>query len=134
MSYISFFVYNDGGREKSGFKGTAGDCGARAMAIALGISYKDAYKELAQANKDMGFAKSARNGIMKNVYDMVLKRHGWAWHSAPKFDGRKARCSDMPEGKVIARQSKHFVAVIDGIPNDIWDCNHKMVYGYWKEQ
>jgi len=125
------FKYNDGGRADAGFKGTAGDCGARAMAIALELDYKTVYKELAQANKDMGFAKSARNGIMKNVYDMVLKRHGWVWHQAPKFDGRKARCSDMPTGVVIARQARHFVAVIDGQPNDIWDCTGKMVYGYW---
>ena len=125
------FKYNDGGRADAGFKGTAGDCGARAMAIALGLDYKTVYKELAQANKDMGFAKSARNGIMKNVYDMVLQRHGWVWHQAPKFDGRKARCSDMPAGIVIARQARHFVAVVDGQPNDIWDCTDKMVYGYW---
>ena len=129
MSYI----FNDGGRAEAGYKGTAGDCGARAMAIALGISYKDAYKELAQANKDMGFAKSARNGIMKEAYDMVLQRHGWTWKQSPKFDGRKARCSDMPEGVVIARQAKHFVAVEDGVPHDIWDCTHKMVYGYWAQ-
>ena len=125
------FNYNDGGRAAAGFKGYAGDCGARAMAIALGIDYKVAYKELAQANKDMGFSKSARNGIMKNVFDMVLKRHGWVWHTAPKFDGRKARCSDMPSGKVIARQAHHFVAVVDGEANDIWDCTNKMVFGYW---
>ena len=125
------FKYNDGGRAAAGFKGTAGDCGARAMAIALGLDYKAVYQELAQANKDMGFAKSARNGIMKNVYDMVLRRHGLVWHQAPKFDGRKARCSDMPAGIVIARQARHFVAVIDGQPNDIWDCTDKMVYGYW---
>ena len=125
------YIFNDGGRAAAGLKGTAGDCGARAMAIALGLDYKAAYKELAQANKDMGFAKSARNGIMKNVYDMVLKRHGWVWHSAPKFDGRKARCSDMPTGTVIARQSHHFVAVIDAQPHDIFDCTRKMIYGYW---
>ena len=127
MSYI----FNDGGRAKAGYKGTAGDCGARAMAIALGKSYKDVYKELAQANKEMGLGKSARNGIMKNVYEMVLNRYGWQWHPAPRFDGRKARCSDMPQGTVIARQSKHFVAVVDGVPHDIFDCTRKMVYGYW---
>jgi hypothetical protein len=139
------FIFNDGGRSKAGYKGKAGDCGARAMAIALGIDYQTAYNELAQANKDKGFTKSARNGIYKDVYSDVLKRHGWVWHSAPKFKvlegyknsegkvlfGRKAKCSDMPSGIVIARQAGHYVAVIDGIPNDIWDCSNKMVYGYW---
>jgi hypothetical protein len=139
------FIYNDGGRSEAGLKGSAGDCGARAMAIALGMDYKTAYKELAQANKDKGFAKSARNGIYKDIYSDVLAKHGWVWVSAPTFKvldgyknsegkvlfGRKARCSDMPTGTVIARQAGHYVAVIDGIPQDTWDCSQKMVYGYW---
>ena len=128
---MSNFVFNDGGRADSGRKGTTGDCGVRAMSIALGIDYDAAYKELAQANKDNGRAKSVRSGIMKDVYDAVLKRYGWIWHPAPKFVGRKARCFDMPSGTVIARQSRHFVAVIDGTPHDIFDSSEKMVYGYW---
>ena len=57
------FVYNDGGRAASGRKGFAGDCGVRAMAIALGLSYDECYRELSQANKDAGGKKSARNGL-----------------------------------------------------------------------
>ena len=127
----SNFTYNDGGRAASGRKGNAGDCGVRAMSIALGLDYDSCYKELAQANKDNGRAKSVRSGIMKDVYAAVLNRYGWVWHSAPKFDGRKARCSDIPSGTVIARQSRHFVAVIGGQPQDIFDSSEKMVYGYW---
>jgi hypothetical protein len=128
------YIYNDGGRSAAGYKGVAGDCGARAMAIALGLDYKAVYKELARANSDNGRAKSARNGIYKDVYSDVLARHGWVWHKAPQFDGRKARCSDMPAGVVIAKQAHHFVAVIDGVANDVWDCTHRMVYGYWAKQ
>ena len=124
------YQYNDGGRKAAGFKGVTGDCGARAMTIALGLDYAEVYKELAQANADNGRAKSARNGVMKDVYTEVLKRYGWVWMQAPKFDGRKARCNDLT-GVVIAKQARHFVAVIDGVANDIWDCTHKMVYGYW---
>ena len=124
------FIFNDGGRAAAGYKGVAGDCGARSMAIALDLDYKDVYKELAQANKDFGRAKSARNGLNKEVLSNVLKRYGWVWHKAPVFVGRKARCSDM-RGTVIAKQAHHFVAVIDGVPSDIWDCSEKMVYGYW---
>ncbi len=127
------FTRNDGGRAASGRKGSAGDCGVRAMAIALGRDYDECYKELAQANKDAGKAKSMRRGIMKSDFEKVLARYGWVWCPAPKFDGRKARCSDMPKGAVIARQAKHFVAVIDGQPHDTWDCSEKMVYGYWRK-
>jgi len=128
------FVFNDGGRKTAGFKGTAGDCGARAMAIALGMDYKVAYKLLAEANKNCGKAKSARNGIDKDIYSDVLKSLGWMWMPAPKFEGRKAKCSDMFAGTVIARQAGHYVAVINGVPHDIWDCSEKMVYGFWVQK
>jgi len=128
------YKQNDGGRQAAGFKGTAGDCGARAIAIALGLDYKSVYKELAQANADNGRAKSARNGISKDIYSEVLKRYGWVWMQSPKFAGRKARCSDMPAGAVIAKQANHYVAVIDRVANDIWDSTERMVYGYWAKQ
>ena len=44
-------IYNDGGKSSTGRKGTSGDCGVRAMAIALGLDYDCCYKVLAQANK-----------------------------------------------------------------------------------
>ena len=125
------FIYNDGGRIASGRRGVAGDCAVRAMAIALELDYDACYKEIAQANKDNGRAKSVRNGVMKDVYSAVLKHHGWVWHPAPKFKHVKARAEDMPDGVVIARQARHFVAVIDGAVQDIWNSSQKMVYGYW---
>ena len=125
------YQYNDGGRLAAGFKGKAGDCVVRSICIALNLDYKTTYKQLAQANKDYGNEKSARNGLSKKVYIPFLTQHGWVWRSAPKFDGRKARCADMPKGIVIARQAHHLVAVIDGVPNDIGNPSHKMVYGYW---
>jgi hypothetical protein len=125
------FIFNDGGRLAAGYKGHAGDCGARALSIALKIDYKIAYQMLANKNAEWGYAKSARNGIQKTLYDWVLKDLGYKWYSSPKFVGRKAYCSDMPKGIVIARQAGHFVAVIDGIPHDTWDSSEKMVYGYW---
>jgi len=124
-------IYNDGGRKASGRKGSAGDCGVRAMAIALGMDYDACYKELAQANKDAGYAKSARNGLMKEVFQSVLKKHGWTWNKAPTFSGRKAKASDLPEGTYICRMSRHYATVIDGVLQDTFDSSGKMVYGYW---
>lgn len=133
------FVYADGGRELSGFKGKAGDCGARALSIATAyhknsfVDYTHSYKLLAQANKDFGFAKSARNGVEKTVFHSVINKLGWDWYPAPKFQGRKAKCKDLPKGCFIAQQAGHYVAVIDGVPWDIFDSSQKMVYGYWKK-
>lgn len=128
------YILTDGGRQAAGFKGAAGDCGVRAMAIALGIDYAVCYDELALANKAHGQPKSARNGILRNVYEHVLARHGYVWNSAPAISGRKARASDLPPGKLIARQAKHYVAVIDGVIYDTFDSSEKMVYGYWSKK
>ena len=35
------FKYNDGGREKAGYKGFTGDCGVRALSICLEKPYKE---------------------------------------------------------------------------------------------
>jgi hypothetical protein len=40
------FVYNDGGRAAAGYKGNAGDCACRAIAIATGKPYQEVYNAL----------------------------------------------------------------------------------------
>jgi hypothetical protein len=127
---MSNFIQTDGGRSQY-FKGQAGDCAARAMAIALELDYKQCYNELAAAHRATTGKRTARNGIYKDDFSVVLKRHGWVWHPAPKIDGRKARHYDMPEGRVIARMSRHFAAVIDGVVHDSFDSRDKMIYGFW---
>jgi hypothetical protein len=127
------FQYNDGGRSAAGFKGKSGDCGVRAMAIACEIPYKEARARCKEASAvgRMG-SKSIARGIYKEDMTAALAKLGWVWRSAPKIEGRKARCSDMPKGRVIARMSHHFVAVIDGVAHDSFDSTNKMVYGYWQ--
>lgn len=126
--------YTDGGRKEAGFLGKTGDCAARALAIAESMAYVEAYKLVAQANKDAGGKKSARDGIMKNVFHKLLVELGYQWHSAPKYEGRKARpCDFRHDGVIIARQARHFVAVVNGTVMDTWDSTDKMVYGYWKK-
>lgn len=132
VSFTAKFIKTDGGRADAGFKGkNAGDCVARSMAIALEIPYKQAYTELAQANKEAGGRKSARDGMHKKVYERVFKRHGWEWVSVKHPSGRKARPADLPSGRYIASQARHLVAVIDGKPHDMWDTSDRMVYGYY---
>ena len=125
------YQFNDGGRVEAGFKGKAGDCVVRAVAIVTGSDYKTMYNRMASASKERGEAKSARDGVHKSIYEAILKEFGFVWQSAPKFVGRKARTYDMPKGAVVARQAHHLVAVIDGVAHDSWDSTDKMVYGYY---
>ena len=130
---VKTWMESDGGRSKY-FKGTASDCAARAMAIALNKDYKECYNELAEANKRLTGKKSARNGIWKESFEEVLLKYGWVWHPAPKFNGRRAKHFDMPFGRVIARMRRHYAAVIDGVIHDSWDSRERMIYGYWAKE
>ena len=127
------FIYNDGGRSKAGYKGNAHDCVVRAFAIAMGVDYKTMYNEIARRNKLVTGKKSARNGVAHAVSREYLREHGWVWCKAPQFSGRKARCCDLPDGMLIAKQANHLVAVADGVPHDTFESSSKMVYGYCKK-
>lgn len=125
------YVKTDGGKAEAGYK-TKTDCGIRAMAIACGIPYVEARKHLKAASKKgkMGSGAIAK-GIYKEDMDVALKQFGFVWKSAPKFEGRKARYSDLPNGRIVTRMARHFAAVVDGVLLDSWDSSEKMVYGYW---
>jgi hypothetical protein len=84
------YIFNDGGRSAY-FKGTAGDCATRAMAISLSLIIRIVIKNC--KHRARTGKKTARDGIYKEDFSEVLKRHSWVWHSAPKFDGRKARAT-----------------------------------------
>jgi hypothetical protein len=135
--------FNDGGRKEAGYNGSAGDCVARAVAIATGISYKEAYESLADINtKTKGDkARSARNGIQtKSTYfKRFMTALGWKWTPTMLVgQGCKThlKSDELPMGKIICAVSKHYVAVIDGIVNDTHDCTRegtRCVYGYWSK-
>lgn len=127
------YRYSDGGRKESGVKGIGKDCAVRAVAIAVGMDYKEAKKIIKDfsANGKCGSAAISR-GVYKDDLDAALRSLGWEWHKAPKFNGRKARYRDIP-GTAIVRMSKHFAAVVDGVLLDSWDSSKKMVYGYWSK-
>jgi hypothetical protein len=135
--HAQYLCENDGGRESAGYKGQAGDCVTRAIAIATGKSYKEIYDDLAKMNKDLRGKKSARNGINKKIYDWYLKSLGWEWKPTMLIgQGCKVhlRADELPEGKLIVRLSKHLVTVVDGVIHDTYDCSRRgkrCVYGYY---
>lgn len=125
------YLHSDGGRKDAGFKGKSGDCGVRAVAIACDIGYNEARKRLKEfAAKGNQGNKAIARGIYKDDMDAFMRSIGWEWKQAPKFEGRKARYSDIP-GRAVLRMARHFAAVVDGVLLDTWDSSRKMVYGYW---
>ena len=63
------WVYDDGGRKAAGFRGRAGDCVTRSIAIATRLSYERIYALLnEQARRERPIRSrrsSARNGVFR---------------------------------------------------------------------
>ena len=76
-------VYDDGGRSAAGFRGKAGDCVARSIAVATGLPYRHIYELLnEQAWRERptgGCRSSARNGVFRQTCQRVLESLGWRW-------------------------------------------------------
>ena len=137
------FKYNDGGRADAGYKGTTGDCGVRAIEIATKMPYKEIYDLVNDICKDERKSKrrrgksNSRTGIHNHTFKKVMKSLKWEWHPT-MFIGQGCKVhlkkSELPKGRIICNVSKHYVAVIDGVVNDIYDCSRnetRCVYGYF---
>lgn len=143
------FNYNDGGRKESGLKGKAGDCVCRAIAIATGMPYNKIWQELSKGNasqrkgkyesKTKVGKKTADKGIStkRKWFDDYMKSMGFKWIPTMLVgQGCKIHLKkeELPMGTIICNVSKHFVAVIDGVINDTYDCSRggtRCVYGYY---
>lgn len=137
------FVYNDGGRAAAGYKGTAGDCVCRAIAIATERPYQEVYDLINEYAKSERTGKrkrgksSARNGVYKQTIRKVMEHYGWRWIPTMQIgQGCKVHLdeNELPAGRLVVSVSKHETAVIDGVLNDTYDCTrdgNRCVYGYY---
>lgn len=153
------YIEDDGGRSAAGFKGYAGDCGVRAIAIVLDrrAEYGNIYDRLAAMHYDYCMAKakhahahnkdvwlrrakrSARNGLYPETIETFLREHGdWRYVNLTKFGESPARMSDLPTNvRIIIRFRKHFAAMLDGALHDTYDSSavgmqdDRAVFGYW---
>ena len=141
------FVFNDGGREAAGFKGTTGDCVCRSIAIAADRPYKEVYDTINEfAKKERtGTRKrgksSARTGVYKDTIKKVMEHYGFKWVPCMKIGQGctvHLTADELPKGRIVVSLSRHNAAVIDGVIHDTYDCSRdgtRCVYGYFvKEQ
>lgn len=126
--------YNDGGREKAGFKGETGDCVVRAIAIACELDYKEVYKEIKRRQSK---GKSPRHGVARKIYEPFLKEHGYEWIATMRpGTGCQVhmKSEELPNGRIITRLSRHLCCVVDGVIHDTYDPSRngkRCVYGYF---
>lgn len=136
------FVRHTGGRLEAGFRGIAGDCVTRAIAIATDRPYREIYDLVNQAARRERprrgrLRSSAREGVNKATTRRVLAELGWVWHPTMTIGSGTTvhlRPGELPDGRLIVQVSKHLTAVIDGTVYDNHDpCRGgtRCVYGYY---
>lgn len=139
------FTYNDGGRASAGYKGSADDCVARAIAITTQMPYQAVYDRLAsetgkqRAGKGGKRQASARQGIntTRAWFKSYMQELGFTWVPTMLVgQGCKIhlKSDELPSGRLVVSVSKHYTAVIDGVIHDTHDCSRegqRCVYGYW---
>lgn len=138
------FSYNDGGRKGAGYLGQTSDCVTRSIAIATGKPYQEVYDALNTLQKSLKQTKrvrgsSSRTGVSRAIYGFYLESLGWEFVPTMGIGtGCKVHLKDgeLPSGNIIARVSKHMVAVIDGVIQDTHDPSRdgtRCVYGYFQK-
>ena len=127
------FNYNDGGRSKYFTAKNVGDCGVRALSIASGRDYKECYDLLRKIS-----GESPRNGLARKYFAKAAQQLGAVWCPTMKIGAgctTHLREREIPmHGRIVCNVSRHYVAVIDGVTNDTYDCGrdgNRCVYGYW---
>jgi hypothetical protein len=144
------FRLNDGGRAAAGFKGGAGDCVVRAIAIAAQLPYMQVYEDLRAANEAYADQRndklarrlnakgaSPRNGNHRNVFHNYILGHGFEWVPTMKIGAGcqvHLRANELPNGILIVKVSKHLTTVINGIIEDTHNPSRagaRCVYGYY---
>lgn len=109
-----------------------GDCAVRAIAVALGITWDDSYRLLA----DYGFMlKNLPNA--DSVWGAVLMDNGYSRKAIPDTCPAcytiRDFCHDHPQGTFVVGTGSHVVAVIDGNYYDSWDSGDEVPIMYWRE-
>jgi hypothetical protein len=141
------WIYDDGGREKAGYQGKAGDCACRAIAIVTGLPYQEVYDEInhygenyERTGKRKRGKSNARTGVYKSCVKNIMERYGYVWHPTMLIgQGCKVHLKkdELPMGRILCNVSKHYVAVVDGVIYDTHDPSrngNRCVYGYYMKR
>lgn len=137
------WVADDGGRADAGYRGTAGDCFARSVAIAGELDYQHVYDLVIQyATKERPNARRRRShprtGVHSSTARRLLADLAWAWTPTMGIGTGTTvhlRRAELPIGRLVVACSRHYTAVIDGVVHDTYDPSRdgtRCVYGYWQ--
>lgn len=108
------------------------DCAIRAVAVALDISWDDAFDQIAKSAKQMGAVMH-----YNAAFGAVLRKHGFRRYIIPNHCPDcytvKDFCHDHPEGIYVVGTDAHVVAVINGNYIDTFDSGAEIAIYYWED-
>lgn len=128
----SLFVPTQPNPTEKGTKSTKGDCVIRALSIAGGISWLEAFDLLVTYARKTYDVPSGQT-----CYEKVYEKFGFVKHSVRVVKGEKRMtvedfCKKHPGGRYILKVANHNTAVVDGICRDTWNPANKCVYTYFQ--
>ncbi len=107
-----------------------GDCAVRAVSVALGVDWEEAYDLIAEAGYNMGDMPSS-----DSVWGAVLRQHGFYRKAVPNTcpDCYTAEdfANDHPRGVYVLGFGGHVATVVDGDIYDSWDSSSKVPVYFW---
>ena len=109
---------------------TVGDCAVRAVSLALGVDWEEAYNLIADAGFAMGDMPSS-----DSVWGAVLRQHGFYReaipNSCPDCYTVEDFVKDFPRGVYVLGFGGHVATVIDGDLYDSWDSSNEVPVYFW---
>lgn len=107
-------------------KAEINDCTIRAISVAEGISWDEAYEELS--------TQARRKGLMMDSVEFVesyLDKH-YKRVNLPKGLTVQDIAEDFSSGTYLVTMKGHITIVKDGIVFDTFDCRDRLVRDVWK--
>jgi hypothetical protein len=129
------FVFNDGGIDKKKESHYA-----RAISIITNIPPTEIISSIKKIRDSIPKRKNqCENEKLVKATELYIESLGFEWVACMQIgSGCKVHLikEELPAGKILAKISGGYIAVIDGIQNDVFDKSRngrRAVYGYWKQ-
>lgn len=107
-----------------------GDCSIRALTVALGVDWEEAFA-LLSANAFQMADMMSSNAVIGSV----LRQHGFRRsvipNSCPDCYTIEDFAEDHPQGVYVVGTGSHVVAIRDGLILDSWDSSKEIPQYYW---
>ncbi len=109
---------------------SVGDCAVRAVSVALGVDWEEAYDLISDAGYNMGDMPSS-----DSVWGAVLRQHGFYRKAIPNTCPDCYTAEDFaqnhPRGVYVLGFGGHVATIVDGIIYDAWNSSNEIPVYVW---